>query len=234
MDPKKVLANPNAHLAGIGQFYVELTAHLFGGKILPRGNGHIADIDHPGWNASLEVKGAGNTNGVKIFDIQLQNYLEDLGGLCQQREYCLYVIYRYISRNAQPEERITKCAPTVGALYAELAGRTNTLHIVDVRLLEALRRRNGSSTDRRDGKQANVLTVWAWMLNEISADPSLITRTAGFRRGHFHIERGSIATAFRRHRMEFPVTAIVPRELAPRVARSIKALRQVPIDFATS
>jgi len=219
-NPKTILANPQAHCFGIGDFYVGLTTQLFGGTILPRGNDHRADIDHKTWNARFEVKGAGNTNGVGIFTEQLDEYLEELG---REREHCFYAVYRYASRAHIPEERISR-TPTLGALYKELAERTRELYIVDVRILNALRHRNGTGHLRRDNQTEEALWLWRRTLEEITATVPLLTRIVGFRQGHFKVIRSDIRTAYENFPMKFPATFIVPRTLEEKVQNRLKKL----------
>lgn len=226
-NPRKVLANPNAYCYGIGDFYVELTAHLFGGAILPRSNVHIADIDHEDWDARLEVKSGGSSaNGVNVFVEQLEEYLERLG---KGREHCLYFIYRYAARKHQPEERISHSARTVASLYRELAERTLTLHVVDARILNALRTERSKSW--RDNHLATTITLWQYTLDELVTSVPLLTRIVGFRRGHFKVLRGHIRTVFEARTMDFPCSFVVPRRLERRIAHRLETYNHPVLNF---
>jgi hypothetical protein len=234
-NPRKVLANPQALCYGIGDFYVELTAHLVGGTAIPNGNGsnvHIADIDHAKWDARLEVKGGGSSsNGVNIFVSQLEDHLEGLG---REREYCLYFIYRYQAylysgHDREPTTCITRSAKTLGALYRELANRTLTLHAVDVRVLYALRARESRSW--RDNRVAPTIRLWRHTLNKLVPSVPELTRAVGFRNGYFETLQGTINVVFAGRAMSFPYVFVVPRELGRRVARRLATFRESTLNF---
>ncbi len=226
-NPRKVLANPNAHRYGIGDFFVELTTHLVGGDILPRSNVHIADIDHEAWDARLEVKSGGSSaNGVNVFIEQLEGYLDGLG---RGREHCLYFVYRYEARKHRPEERITRSVRTLVSLYRELAERTLTLHIIDPRLLYALRAHRTHS--QRDNHLAATITLWQYTLDELITSVPVLTRSTGFRRGHFAVLKGDVYTVFEGRTMHFPYTAAVPRTLKDRVARQLARFAEPVLNF---
>ena len=220
-NPRKVLANPNAIGFGIGDFYVELTTHLFGGTVLPKATAHLADIDHPRWDTLLEVKGGGDSNGIKAFGPQVEDYLEELG---RKREHCLYALYRYTSDKRRPGGPIAKDTKIVRTLYRELAERTRELHVVDVRLLNALGVRNGTRRDRRDSHAVKTLILRQYMLQELAENIQLFTHIVGFRHGHYKVIRTDLSTVFNGFPMSFPVTFVVPRELRPRIETRLRKL----------
>ena len=140
----------------LSYWYERLSRHLLHMKPIPpekwfeeKGRNHY-DIDADALNAYIEVKAAANTDQLKLFDSQLDAQLAELGFPVDDG---FVWIFGYRNRgNTGDRERLLK---RVGGkswetLSVFLAENTNVAYFLDIRLLDLLRKRNGTYSYTRD------------------------------------------------------------------------------------
>jgi hypothetical protein len=110
---------------------------------------HHFDIDDENLNAYVEVKGAANTDQLKLFSDQLDDQISELGFPVDDG---FVWIFGYRNRDAGDRGRLLKhnSGKSWETLSAFLAKHTNTAYVIDVHLLDLLRKRNGIRPYLRD------------------------------------------------------------------------------------
>jgi hypothetical protein len=111
------------------------------------------DLDVPGLQAFVEVKGASNNDQLKLFDDQLDSQLGELGFPVEDG---FVWIFSYRNReNHQGKRRRSRClkrdsGKSWDSLSEFLARNISFAYLIDVRLLSLLRGQNGIQPYARD------------------------------------------------------------------------------------
>jgi len=117
-----------------------------------RGSHHY-DIDADALNAYVEVKGSGNSDQLKLFTDQLDFQLGELGFPVNDGFIWIFSYRNRDSRKAVGgQKRLLKykSGKSWKSFSAFLAEHINVAYIIDVRLLDLLRKQNGLSSYTRD------------------------------------------------------------------------------------
>jgi len=121
-------------------------------------------------NAYVEVKGAANTDQLKLFDDQLDEQLSELGFPVEDG---FVWIFGYRNRDTQDGDRLLKrtSGKSWEALSDFLATRTNVAYVIDIRLLDLLRQKKGLRPYNRDeGNPRRVVRINRTDLRDLADD----------------------------------------------------------------
>lgn len=111
---------------------------------------HHYDIDADALNAYIEIKGAANTDQLKLFTDQLDLQLGELGWPVDDGFVWVFG-YRNRERSGIRQRLLKRGSGTSWeTLSAFLAENTHVAYILDVRLLDLFRRQNGTSRYTRN------------------------------------------------------------------------------------
>lgn len=155
MDNVPIYRDEN-RLLYLSYWYEGLSRHLLHMKPIPPGRWFSEkgmchyDVDAEELDAYVEVKGAASTDQLKLFGDQLDAQLGELGFPVDDG---FVWIFGYRNRdNTGYRERLLKrrSGDSWETLSAFLAENTNTAYILDIRLLDLLRKQNGTSAYARD------------------------------------------------------------------------------------
>src|SRR5581483_7190952 len=135
-----------------------------------KGRSHY-DIDDEVLNAYVEVKGAANTDQLKLFESQLDAQLEELGFPVDDGFLWIFG-YRNRSKSGGRDRLLKrKSGKSWKGLSAFLAENTHTAYVIDVRLLAMLRHQNGIRSYGRDKfNPRNVVQLNRTALKQLAQD----------------------------------------------------------------
>ena len=140
----------------LSYWYENLSRHLLHMKPLSpgkwfdeKGSRHY-DLDDDALNAYVEVKGAANTDQLKLFTDQLDAQLGELGFPVDDGFIWIFG-YRNRSNHGDRDRLLKRSSgKSWETLSAFLAENTNVAYVIDIRLLDLLRQRNGVRPYDRD------------------------------------------------------------------------------------
>lgn len=203
-------------------FYVSLACYLLGGSKSLNMTG-FGDVLNHERGLVLEVKGCDNHHFFKIFSEQLDAYLKN-----KRFPNCWYVLFGYRNSGCRC---LGESTPTPSELYKFLAERTVFMCVIDVAILDAIRKVFGTLAFRRRGEAREVVKLNRTLIGKFEAAPVETFKILGIEPALFAVQSRRINVSFSSLPMTFDCVLILPKRMSQKTG---KLLFEVGIPAAIS
>ena len=141
-------------------------------------NSRIGDLQHWPLNTTVEVKAVDNGHSPLIFKDQLDRHLQTIrnpGDAAETPANYIYAICGYKSRQRSGKKMICplgSLTPNERTLEQYLAKRVSVIYLVDIEILDAIRKLRGCTIPRNKiPDPRSVVNVNRTYLNELASNP---------------------------------------------------------------
>ena len=181
-----IIDNRAQALNVIGDYYEDLAACLFGGKVNDNRCDLIGDVLHDAEDVAIEVKGSSDTHSFRIFIDQLNRHVGQTGFPYAR---CWYALFRYHSPDGNSALANGK---SVGDLRAYLGAHTAKAWLLDAGLVQELASRQENGNSLRRGEKIPTFRLGYRTLWRLGYKPCTTFVDLGLNQTRWRFSRGRV------------------------------------------